>query len=79
MDIYQIVHDAAKSKAAIYAKSTADTPFDDFNWNMEYAVFLTFSEEGKHIEKYEEMLDTALFKEFFPKFQKYLGEPQTSH
>jgi hypothetical protein len=41
------VHDAAKSKAVIYATSKADTPFGDFKWTNEYAVFVTFTEDGE--------------------------------
>lgn len=68
------MHDAAKGKAVIYATSKADTPFGDFKWTNEYAVFVTFTEDGKQINKMEEMIDTAFFNDFFPKFQKYLHE-----
>jgi len=58
------VHDAAKSKAVIYATSKADTPFGDFKWTNEYAVFVTFTEDGEKVSKVEEMVDTAFFQEF---------------
>ncbi|KUL89561.1 hypothetical protein ZTR_04319 [Talaromyces verruculosus] len=74
LDIYSILHDASKNKAAIYATSFADTPFGDFKWTNEYAVFLTFSEDGTQVSKLEEMVDTAFYKEFFPKFQQYMAE-----
>jgi hypothetical protein len=78
IEVYNIVHDSARSKAALYMKSTADTPFENLKWNNEYAVFLTFTEDGNQVVKMEEMVDTALFNEFFPKFQKYLAEQQKS-
>ena len=74
MEVYEVVHDAERSKAVIYLTSTADTPWEDFKWNNEYSVFVTFTEDGKQINKMEEMVDTALFKEFSPRFQKYLSE-----
>ncbi|KAI9667452.1 MAG: hypothetical protein M1821_000268 [Bathelium mastoideum] len=73
LDIYEIVHDPARSKAVVYATSKAETPFEDFKWTNEYAVFLTFTEDGKEIKKVEEMVDTAFYQEFFPKFQKYMS------
>ncbi|KAL9111227.1 MAG: hypothetical protein Q9227_004305 [Pyrenula ochraceoflavens] len=81
-EVVDIVHDAAKGKAVVYATSTADTLFDDFKWTNEYAIFVTFTEDGTQINKMEEMVDTAFFQEFFPKFQKYLSEqgaPNNSH
>ncbi|TVY84596.1 Monooxygenase ptaG [Lachnellula suecica] len=74
VDIYEVVHDVARSKAAIYAISKADTPFGDFKWTNEYGVFISFTEDGTQINKMEEMLDTAFYQEFMPKFQKYMGE-----
>jgi hypothetical protein len=41
------VHHAAKSKADIYATSKADMPFGDFKWTNEYAVLVTFTEDGE--------------------------------
>lgn len=78
MDFYEVIHDAAKGKAVIYATSYADTIFDDFKWTNEYAVFITFTENGEQINKMEEMVDTAFFQEFFPRFQKYLIEQEAS-
>lgn len=78
MEIYEIVHDVARGKAVIYATSHADTPWEDFKWKNEYAVFLTFTENGEKINKVDEMLDSAFAKEFFPRFQKYLSEQGAS-
>ncbi|KAL9094350.1 MAG: hypothetical protein Q9165_003491 [Trypethelium subeluteriae] len=74
LEICEIVHDAPRSKAVIYATSKADTPFEDFKWTNEYAVFLSFTEDGKKVKKMEEMVDTAFYREFFPKFQNYLSQ-----
>ena len=68
------MHDASKGKAVIYATSGGDTPFGDFRWTNEYAMFVTFTEDGKQINRTEEMVNTAFYQEFFPKFQKYLSE-----
>ena len=68
------MHDASKGKAVIYATTRADTPFGDFKWTMEYAVFVSFTEDGEQINRMEEMMDTAFYHEFFPKFQRYMSE-----
>ncbi|KAM0795935.1 hypothetical protein BDR22DRAFT_882858 [Usnea florida] len=73
LHIYEIVHDAPKGKAVVYATSRADTPFGDFKWTNEYAVFVSFTEDGEQINKVEEMVDTAFYQEFFPKFQRYMS------
>ena len=57
----------------MYATSRADTPFGDFKWTNEYAVFVSFTEDGEQINKVEEMVDTAFYQEFFPKFQRYMS------
>ncbi|KAA8575245.1 hypothetical protein MFRU_002g02160 [Monilinia fructicola] len=74
VDIYEIVHDAPRGKAVIYATSYADTPFGDFKWTNEYAVFITFTEDGTQVQKFEEMVDTAFYQEFFPKFLRYMEQ-----
>ncbi|KAL9078952.1 MAG: hypothetical protein Q9157_002136 [Trypethelium eluteriae] len=79
LEICEIVHDVSRSKAVIYATSKANTPFGDFKWTNEYAVFLSFTVDGKQINKVEEMVDTAFYREFFPKFQSYLSEHGPSH
>ncbi|KAF5131503.1 hypothetical protein MHUMG1_07654 [Metarhizium humberi] len=63
LQVYEVVLDTKKSKAAIYATSKADTPFGDFKWANEYAAFVTLTEDGKQISKIEEMVDTAFFAE----------------
>ena len=68
------MHDASKGKAVIYATSGGDTPFGDFRWTNEYAMFVTFTEDGKQINRTEEMVNAAFYQEFFPRFQKYLSE-----
>ena len=73
------MHDAAKSKAVIYATSNADTPFGDLKWTNEYAVFVTFTEDGTQINRMEEMVDTAFFQQFMPKFQQYMGEQEVAN
>lgn len=68
------MHDAPRGKAVIYATSYADTPFGDFKWTNEYAVFITFTEDGTQVQKFEEMVDTAFYQEFFPKFLRYMEQ-----
>lgn len=71
------MHDAPQGKAVVYASSRADTPFSDgFQWTNEYAVFLSFSEDGERVVRNDEMVDTAFYREFFPRFQAHLREQQ---
>lgn len=41
---------------------------------MDYAVFLSFSEDGQYIDSMREMLDTSAFHHTFPKLRGYLME-----
>ena len=72
------MHDVPRGKAVIYASSRADTPFGDFKWTNEYAVFLSFTEDGEQINGYDEMVDTAFYHEFFPKFQRHMRDQKSS-
>jgi hypothetical protein len=66
------VHDSARGTAAVYATSQADTPFPGEKWTNEYAIFLSFSEDGTKVSRLEEMMDSAFYQSFVPKFQRYL-------
>lgn len=37
-------------------------------------MFISFSEDGTKISRLEEMVDTAFYHSFFPKFQKYMQQ-----
>lgn len=74
MNIKNIVHDAANGTAAVYATSSADTPVPDEKWTNEYAIFLWLTEDGMKVKRLEEMVDSAFYQHFFPKFQNYLVE-----
>lgn len=63
MEVYEILHDTAKGKSAIYAISSADTRFGDFKWAQEYAAFITLTEDRMKIGHIKEMVDTAFFAE----------------
>ncbi|KAK3680675.1 hypothetical protein B0T22DRAFT_531249 [Podospora appendiculata] len=73
LNIREIVHDAPRSTAAVYATSLADTPLPGEKWTNEYAIFVSFTEDGTKISRLEEMVDTAFYRDLFPKFQKYLA------
>ncbi|KAH8810954.1 hypothetical protein F5884DRAFT_854322 [Xylogone sp. PMI_703] len=74
LHIREIVHDASRGSAAIYAIAEADTPVPGEKWANEYCVFTSFSEDGTKITRLDEMVDAAFFQHFFPKFQRYLME-----
>jgi hypothetical protein len=67
-----VIHDCKKREAAIYAISKGDTPFGP--WNMEYAVFLTFTDLGDKIARIEEMLDSSHAQWFGPQLQKWIRD-----
>ncbi|KAF2795018.1 hypothetical protein K505DRAFT_374228 [Melanomma pulvis-pyrius CBS 109.77] len=68
--IHRVIHDRQSGEAAIYAVSKGDTPFGP--WNMEYAVFLTFTELGDKIARIEEMLDSNHAQWFGPQLQRWI-------
>ncbi|KAK8068762.1 hypothetical protein PG994_005378 [Apiospora phragmitis] len=74
LEIKEAVHDAVRGTAAVYATSTADTPLPDEKWATDYALFISFTEDGTQINKLDEMVDSAFYRSFFPKFQQYLAE-----
>ncbi|KAF2118822.1 hypothetical protein BDV96DRAFT_596647 [Lophiotrema nucula] len=70
LTVHHVVHDIEKNKAAVFATSRGTVPWGP--WNVEYAVFITFSEAGDGIEKLEEYLDTAFLQDFGPKFGQHM-------
>ncbi|KAJ5245024.1 hypothetical protein N7489_005120 [Penicillium chrysogenum] len=72
LTIHHVVHDAEHNKAAVYATSKGLLPWGD--WNLEYSIFITFTEDGEKVARLEEMLDTAFLQDFGPKFGKYLQD-----
>jgi len=72
LTIHNIVHDAEKNQAAVYASSKGDLPWGP--WDLEYSTFITFSEAGDKVLKLEEMLDTAFLADFGPKFGQHLQQ-----
>ncbi|KAK3291281.1 uncharacterized protein B0H64DRAFT_410251 [Chaetomium fimeti] len=78
LEIREIVHDAPKGTAAVYATSQADTPIPGERWTNEYTIFVSFSEDGSKITRLEEMVDTAFYRDLFPKFQQYLMAQATA-
>ncbi|KAI7788173.1 hypothetical protein LA080_012238 [Diaporthe eres] len=72
LTVHNVVHDVANGKAVIYALSKANTPIGPYQ--NEHALFLWFDEDGKKVEKIEEMLDGVFMKDFMPKLEKYIAE-----
>lgn len=66
------MHDPLRNMAAMYAISTADTPFGD--WTNEYATFVTFDDGGGRITRVDEMMDSAFLRDFYPKYARYSEE-----
>lgn len=64
----------AKGKAAIYALTKANTPFGPYQ--NEHAIFLWFTEDGKKVDKIEEMFDGVFMKDFMPKLERHIAEQE---
>lgn len=62
----------ANGKAAIYGLTKANTPVGPYQ--NEHALFIWFTEDGKKVEKIEEMFDGVFMKEFMPKMEKHIAE-----
>jgi ketosteroid isomerase-like protein len=61
--VHTEVHDAETRKCVIHASSSANTKIGTYG--NEYALFLTFTEDGKKITKVEEFADSAYSAKFF--------------
>ncbi|KAG6358774.1 hypothetical protein INS49_012293 [Diaporthe citri] len=72
LTVHNVVHDVANGKAAIYAFTKANTPVGPYQ--NEHALFLWFNEDGKKVEKIEEMFDGVFMKDFMPKLEKHIAE-----
>jgi len=66
------MYDPVAKKAALHVFSDGDTPAGKYL--NEYSIFLTFTEDGSKIVRYEEMLDSAYAAEFFGKVQAHMQE-----
>ncbi|KAL2168917.1 hypothetical protein VTG60DRAFT_6687 [Thermothelomyces hinnuleus] len=75
LTVHNVVHDAAQGKAAIYALSKADTPVGPYS--NEHALFVWFDESGEKVTKIEEMFDSIVIKDFFPKVQAYIAQQKS--
>ena len=64
------MHDVEKNKAAVYAVSKGKLPWGP--WDLEYSVFITFSNAGDKVARLEEMMDPAFLQDFGPKFRQYM-------
>jgi ketosteroid isomerase-like protein len=63
--VHKEVHDAKAHRSVIHASSTANTRIGPYG--NEYALFLTFTEDGEKISNIEEFVDTAYSAKFFEK------------
>lgn len=56
------IHDATKHTCIIHARSTAGTPIGPYG--NEYALILTFTEDGGKVTKFDEFVDSAYSQQF---------------
>ncbi|KAJ6192089.1 hypothetical protein J3E72DRAFT_380188 [Bipolaris maydis] len=64
------VHDAAARKCIIHATSRAETKIGPYT--NEYALILTFTEDGRKMTKFDEFVDSAYSEQFVPALAKEL-------
>lgn len=65
------IHDAAAHTCIIHASSTAETKIGPYT--NEYALILTFTEDGRRVTKFDEFVDSAYSQQFVAALAK--GEP----
>lgn len=56
------IHDAAARKCIIHATSRAETKIGPYT--NEYALILTFTEDGREVIKFDEFVDSAYSEQF---------------
>jgi hypothetical protein len=72
LTVRHVVHDVKRNKASVYALSEGTLPWGA--WEVEYSVYITFSEAGDKVAVLEEMLDPTFMREFGPKFHQHLQD-----
>lgn len=61
------IHDGEAHTCAIHANSTAETAVGPYS--NEYSLFLTFTDDGTKIKRFDEFVDSAYTGAFFAKLQ----------
>lgn len=67
------IHDAVARKCIIHASSRAETDIGPYM--NEYALILTFTEDGRKVTKFVEFVDSAYSEQFVSALVKE-GSPQ---
>ncbi|KAL5375328.1 hypothetical protein PMIN02_012062 [Paraphaeosphaeria minitans] len=60
--VLEEIHDAEAHTCIIHASSTVDTKIGQYG--NEYALILTFTEDGKQVTRFEEFVDSAYSERF---------------
>ncbi|KAF2844600.1 hypothetical protein T440DRAFT_523349 [Plenodomus tracheiphilus IPT5] len=62
VDVKEEIHDAATRTCIIHASSKAETKIGPYT--NEYALILTFTEDGRKVTKFDEFVDSAYSRQF---------------
>ncbi|RAR15476.1 hypothetical protein DDE83_001117 [Stemphylium lycopersici] len=62
VEVEEEIHDATKHTCIIHARSTASTPIGPYG--NEYALILTFTDDGRKVTKFDEFVDSAYSQQF---------------
>jgi ketosteroid isomerase-like protein len=62
VEVEEEIHDATKHTCIIHARSTAGTPIGPYG--NEYALILTFTDDGRKVTKFDEFVDSAYSQQF---------------
>ena len=64
------IYDVPARKAAVHMYSSATSPIGPYG--NEYAIYITFNEDGTKVKVIEEMVDTAYSSRFFGELRAYV-------
>ncbi|RYN88811.1 hypothetical protein AA0120_g6873 [Alternaria tenuissima] len=69
--VFQETHDPEAHTCIIHARSTASTPIGSYG--NEYALILTFTEDGTQVRQFDEFVDSAYTLEFGARLAAFLA------
>jgi ketosteroid isomerase-like protein len=67
--VWKIISDPKQRSAAVHATAVGDTPLGVYE--NEHVFFLSFTDDGKKVNRVEEYVDTSYSEDFVKKVKEY--------